>query len=392
MNIDRIYLVCFLTCLRITALSQDEPNETGDSSVVRKTNLNGYISNLLSPQYNNFQDQWKTTNYLNQRLNFFWKPNPNITFSAQLRSRLIFNQEAADTNFFTIYDGWVRQKDKFYFNTNFNRFYLKFTEEKFELTVGRQRINWGQSFVWNPNDIFNSYSYFDFDYIERPGSDAIRLQYYNSFTSSTELAFKIDRNNKITLAGMHRFNLLGWDYQVLGGFLSSEDAIIGAGFTGNIKSVSIFGEGSYFRPLKNSIDRSSSTMLDLGCSKTFGNNLGLTFESLYVTKDLNVNNLLSYFSGSLDVRKIAFARINLFGSISYPITPLINGSFAMMWFPDTGGINGFYTGPSLDFSIGNNLGLSLITQYFEGNSPELVTLQWQKQTILLSFARLKWNF
>jgi hypothetical protein len=113
---------------------------------------------------------------------------------------------------------------------------------------------------------------------------------------------------------------------------------------------------------------------------------------LYVNKDLTVNNLLGYFSGSLDVRKIAFAKINLFGSISYPITPLINGSFAMMWFPDPGGINGFYTGPSLDFSIGNNLGLSLIAQYFEGNVSDSVSIQRQKQTLVLSFARLKWNF
>jgi hypothetical protein len=392
MNGGRIYLVCFLTCLRITALSQEEPKESSDSSHVSKTSLNGYISNLYSPQYNNFQDKWKTTKYLNQRLNFFWTPTQNLSFSAQLRSRLIYNQEAADTNFLSINDGWVRQKDKIYFNINFDRFYFKFTKDKFELTVGRQRINWGQSFVWNPNDIFNSYSYFDFDYIERPGSDAIRLQFYNSFISSTELAFKIDIDNKITLAGIHRFNLSGWDYQVLGGLLSSQDAIFGAGFTGNIKSVSIYGEGSYFRPLINSIDRSSFAMLDLGCSKTFGNNLGLTFESLYVNKDLTVNNLLGYFSGSLDVRKIAFAKINLFGSISYPITPLINGSFAMMWFPDPGGINGFYTGPSLDFSIGNNLGLSLIAQYFEGNVSDSVSIQRQKQTLVLSFARLKWNF
>ena len=281
---------------------------------------------------------------------------------------------------------------KFYFNTVPDRLNLKFTREKFELTVGRQRINWGQAFVWNPNDLFNSYSFFDFDYIERPGSDAIRLQYYNSFTSGTELAAKIDRNKKITVAGLYRFNQSGWDLQLLGGLQSSEDAVIGAGFTGNIKSMSLYGEGTYFRPVRNFADSTGLAMIDLGCSRTFGNNIGLQFEGLYVSKKMNINSLLNFFQGSMDVRKIAFAQLNLFGSISYPITPLINGSLAMMWFPKTTGISGFYTGPSFDCSLGNNLGLSVIAQYFSGRFPDPVTQLMHQQTLLLSFVRGEMEF
>lgn len=388
----RTYLVCILLCLQLSGWAQEESKDSGGTTQPGKTSLNGYFSDLLSPQYNNFLDQWKTTNYLNQRLNFNWTPSSNFSFTAQLRSRLIYNQAGPDTCFFNIYDGLVWQKENLYFNTNFDRFNLKYTQGKFEVTAGRQRINWGQSFVWNPNDLFNTYSFFDFDYIERPGSDAIRLQYYNSFTSGTELAAKIDRNKKITVAGLYRFNHSGWDYQILGGLLGSEDAVAGAGFTGNIKSVGIYGECSYFKPIKNFAGSTALAMIDLGCSKTLSNNIGLQFEGLYVSKEMNINNLLNFFQVSLDVRKIAFAKINLFGSVSYPITPLINGSLAMMWFPDTGGINGLYTGPSLEFSLGNNLGLSLIAQYFNGSFPDTVTGQLQKQVLLLSFVRLKWNF
>lgn len=32
--------------------------------------------------------------------------------------------------------------------------------------------------AWNPNDWFNTYNYFDFDYEERPGTDAIRVRVY----------------------------------------------------------------------------------------------------------------------------------------------------------------------------------------------------------------------
>ncbi len=387
-----VFQVCILLLLHSSGIAQEASRDSVGVVQPGKTSVNGYFSDLVSPQYNNFLAQWKTTNYLNQRLNFNWTPSRHFTFIAQLRSRLIYNQTGTDTSFINIHDGFVWQKNKNYFNTNFDRFNLKFTQGKFEITAGRQRINWGQSFVWNPNDIFNSYSYFDFDYIERPGSDAMRLQYYNSFTSSTELAMKIDRFNKITAAGLYRFNHSGWDYQFLGGLLSSEDAVVGAGFTGNIKSLSIYGEGSYFRPLKNFADTTALAMLDLGCSKTFGNSLSLQFEGLYVSKEMNINSLFNFFQTTLDVRKIAFAKINLFGSISYPLTPLINGSLALMWFPDTGGINGFYTGPSFDFSLGNNLGLSLIAQYFNGNFPDAVSQKLQKQALMLGFVRLKWNF
>ncbi len=89
--------------------------------------------------------------------------------------------------------------------------------DKFQVTLGRQRINWGQTFVWNPNDIFNAYSYFDFDYIERPGSDAVRLQYFPSSSSVAEFAVKVDDENDITAAGLYRFNKWGYDIQFLAG-------------------------------------------------------------------------------------------------------------------------------------------------------------------------------
>jgi hypothetical protein len=205
------------------------------------------------------------------------------------------------------------------------------------------------------------------------------------------LAAKIDRNNKITLAGLYRFNRFAWDFQVLAGLLSSEDLVLGAGWTGNIQSVSVYGEGTWFRPVRHFADTNGMVMIDLGCSKTFSNQIGLQFEGLYVSKKMDIGNLFSFFQSTLDVRKIAFAQFNLFGSISYPITPLMNGSLALMWFPRKEGISGLYTGPSLDFSLGNNLGLSVIAQYFEGNFPGTVSQQLQKQTLLLSFVRLKWN-
>jgi hypothetical protein len=390
----RYYLVCLLAGLSLQGYPQEETAESSGrgSHGPGKTIINGYISEMVSPQFSNITDQWKVINYVNQRLNFGWTPMNKLSFTAQLRTRHMYNQSALDTAYFNVHDGFVWQDGKQYLASTFDRLNLKYTQEKFEITVGRQRINWGQSFAWNPNDLFNSYSYLDFDYPERPGSDAIRLQYYNSSTSVTEFAGKIDRENKITLAGLHRFNRSGWDIQLLGGLLGSEDAVAGAGFTGNLHSVSLYGESSFFRPVKNFSDTTALAMIDLGCSTTLRNQLGLQFEGLWVSKEMNINSLYSFFEATMDVKKIAFSRINLFGNITYPITPLINGSLALMWFPDTGGISGFYTGPTVDLSLGNNMALTFIAQYFKGTFPDSGNLLLQKQTLLLSFVRMKWNF
>ena len=61
--------------------------------------------------------------------------------------------------------------------------------------------------AWNPNDIFNTYNLLDFDYEERPGSDAIRIQYYLGDFSKIEVAAKkgSSKDDHI-VAAMYKFN------------------------------------------------------------------------------------------------------------------------------------------------------------------------------------------
>ena len=81
----------------------------------------------------------------------------------------------------------ILNEQSFFLNTTIDRLWVDLNYGKFQARIGRQRINWGQTLVWNPNDIFNAYSFFDFDYIERPGSDAVRLQYYPGSSSALKL-------------------------------------------------------------------------------------------------------------------------------------------------------------------------------------------------------------
>ena len=98
----------------------------------------------------------------------------------------------------------IHNEQSFFLNTTIDRLWFDFNYGKFQARVGRQRINWGQTLVWNPNDIFNAYSFFDFDYIERPGSDAVRLQYYPDFSSTIEIAVKADYEDDVTAAALYQ--------------------------------------------------------------------------------------------------------------------------------------------------------------------------------------------
>lgn len=105
-------------------------------------------------------------------------------------------------------------------NIAIDRLWLDFTHKNFQATLGRQRINWSQTFVWNPNDLFNTYSYFDFDYEEKPGSDAVRLQYFTSASSKAELLVKAGKDKKVTAAALYRFNKWKYDFQGLAGIFN----------------------------------------------------------------------------------------------------------------------------------------------------------------------------
>ena len=74
-----------------------------------------------------------------------------------------------------------------YKRQTFDRLFIEWNKEKWNIRIGRQRINWGINLAFNPNDIFNAYNFLDFDYEERPGVDAARVQYYYGSFSGLDL-------------------------------------------------------------------------------------------------------------------------------------------------------------------------------------------------------------
>ncbi len=358
----------------------------------QKFTMNGYVSNMQSVMFEEIDDFWFSENLFHNRLNFKYYTTDKLVFTMEIRNRFIYGDFVKTipgySDFISSDAGYIDlswlivDKPSFLLHTAIDRLYLDYSTGQLQIRAGRQRINWAQNLVWNPNDIFNAYSYFDFDYAERPGSDAIRIQYYTGSSSALDMVVKTDSSNKITAAGKYFFGISGYDVQVLGGVLSGEDLVLGAGWSGNIKGAAFRGEFSWFHSLENT--HKEEFMISVSSDYTFKNSLFIGLEFLYSNIEYDYNSFGEFYFTTLSVKNIVFTDINLMTQVSYPFTPLFAGSFAAIYYPSE---NGFFMGPSIEYSLKENLSLYFVLQHFQG---KFDTDSLQKTSF--AFLRLKWNF
>ena len=360
----------------------------------------GYLSNMQSAMFEDPSKDWIIDGLFHNRLNFYWYGGEHFNASIQFRNRLMYGETLK------LFPGYIDNIGKegglfdlsynllsgesYVLNSSIDRIWFQYTTEGFSATVGRQRINWGQTFVWNVNDVFNVYSYFDFDYEERPGSDAVRLQFYPNYTSTLEMAVKIDSAHKVTAAAMYRFNVFSYDIQLLAGMLSEEDYLGGIGWSGNIGGAGFRGEATYFHPKQNFTDTSGMFLSSLGLDYIFPNTLMLQGEYLYSSNPYTSSyGFIDYYGGPLTVKQLAFTEHTLFASVSYQITPLFYASLSGMYFPK---MKGYFIGPNLSYNILSNLDLAFFLQYFNVEQESPINGDKFRQRITLWFLRLKWSF
>ncbi len=404
-------IILIVGILFLTGLESEAQNENSSSY-----DLSGYISAMPSLYLTEDSTLWQVL--LHNRLNFNAYISKNFTISVQLRNQLIagdfielmdiengFNKE----NYFLPLT-WKKEFGNNYLLTSaFDRFWLQYTFNKLEIKLGRQRINWGQTFVWNPNDIFNTYNFFDFDYPERPGADAIRVQYYPSFTSSLDLAAKIDSAGNFTGGGLFRFTRWNTEFQLLAGYYSNsdkliisdtlpqyswdtEDLIAGIGFSAGIGTMSLRGEISYLYSVQEGNDSTNQFLASLAVDYTLGSKTSMMFEFFYNDNvQQSEASFLGLYEGSQNVKTLSSTKYNIFGQLTYPISPILNGTLAGMYFFDDN-LAGFFTGPSVELSLGDNLTLAAFFQIFafKFENPYTAKKEWINSNF--AFLRLKWNF
>ncbi len=223
--------------LTLSSHSQETPE---------KFSAGGYASWLHNAMFENPSDIWINSSMLHNRLNFKAYPGSRTTITLEVRNRLITGDLLlADPSYASSigYDqGWIDMswniidEQSVILNTFIDRASVDFTAGTVQVRAGRQRINWSQALVWNPNDIFNTYSYFDFDYIERPGSDAVRVIWSPGASSSAEIAVKADNTGAVTAAALWRFSIPGADLQFLAGESEGDMITLGTGWSANAGS------------------------------------------------------------------------------------------------------------------------------------------------------------
>ncbi len=360
--------------------------------------LKGHLQYLENVWIQPNSEKWATMGSLNNRLDFEWYKGG---FEANIGLRNIINygqlvydyypyladQAKQDFGFINLSKQWVNDSS-YYFNSTIDRANLSFTHKNLEVIAGRQRINWGTNLVWNPNDIFNTFNYFDFDYVERPGCDALKVQYYTGMASSAQLAWKIDKDNNHTIAGMYRFNKWNYDFQFLGGVMSN-DIVLGAGWSGQIKGAGFNGEATWFIPTEapKGGNDNSVVVASAGANYTFSNSLYIHASAIYNSNGTTDN---AYPGNSIiidrdiTVKTLTPSKAEIFAEIAYQISPLVRGTIAGIMNPYDGSS---FAGPSLDISLTDNIGVLLIGQLFFGDEKTEYGEMGQ-----LIYGRLKWSF
>ena len=371
--------------------------QVSDAQIADRFELSGYLQgmpvrvavDLPEP----FGDQTFWEYRLQNRLNFRWYASQEITFNAEMRTRFFVGDlvndipgyaDAIDQD-----DGWLNmsrlivEEESWLVHYIPDRLNMEWNRNDWRVTLGRQRINWGINTVSNPNDLFNIYSFYDFDYPERPGSDAVRIQRFLDWSTRVEVAFSPASDMKESVgAVMFATNSRGYDFQWIGGYYQNRLAL-GGGWAGSIRQSGFKGEFMLFTSLEDEFgsDR-TNFVFGVSADHMFENSLFLIVEGLYNQAGGREDFLL--FGSSLSADNPSFSRYQFMAQLSYPFSPIWNVSFSAIWYPDE---EALFMSPTVSYSIHQNIDLNLLTQIFIGSSDSIFGSAGS-----VAMASVKWNF
>ncbi|MEO1803278.1 MAG: hypothetical protein AAFU33_00630 [Bacteroidota bacterium] len=320
-----------------------------DEEKPKKFVANGYVKYLHNTNFFDLNGNSLSTNLIHHRLNLKYYFSDKLSLAVDTRNRIFWGEQLKlDTTFadqIDQYNGivdlsarWVDTRG-LYLHSIIDRAYLDYTSGNWEVRVGRQRINWGLNLIWNPNDWFNALNFLDFDYEERPGSDAVRVQYYTGMLSHLEIAYAQYDSSQVA-AALYKFNTKGYDIQTLAGYYRG-DLAVGVGWEGNIKDAGFKGEISYFYPLEDlSPDTTQSVQASLSADYVFGNGMYLSGGLLYNSNGRQqgggngseiTNNALA--SSALSPKNLFPAEWAFSANLSHQVTPLTSVNLSVLYAP-----------------------------------------------------------
>ena len=336
------------------------------------------------------QKRWMEARVL-YRARLSWDITPNLSLQSESRTRLfagdLVNElpgyaSAADDD-----PGWVdlstvwTEHPRWFLISDIDRLYGEWDRGGWNVRVGRQRVNWGMGQISQPHDLFNLYSFYDLDYPERPGSDAVRVRRFVGEQSRVEVAFRpgVKRDDAVAamlvgttwrhtdwqlIAGVYRKRLamgLGWATDVRGIGLKGESMVFGKSGQREVPDLTDVTGSSDISEIPGKTDDSVNVVLALSAEYMFDSGLFWIAEFLY-NKDGERDRF--QVLGSLPAPdNPSFTRTQWTSVWSYPFTMVMSGALSAGWYP---GEEAVYVSPSMSFSVSNRVDWQVAGQFFAG--------------------------
>ncbi len=373
-GLKKIFLAFFLTLYSLQAQTSFEQDYYA-------SNLNSFnffnkdLASLaqLPSQWNDQQIhfRWNGHLYYGNHFNAQISLRNRLFTGYQWQENLFGFKEALDIDRLDITS---ISKDNVGLHHQIDRLYAQWEKENWNLRIGRQRINWGIQNYWNSHDLFNQINFFNFDYIENPGADAVRVQYYTKRHHSVEIAL-----NKDIQAALYKFNLSNYDFQILLAKYFDEYSL-GLGWAGQIKNAGFKGEFNYFNSSKS---EENSLVGSISLDYSFKNGIYLTAGCLYKNQTEDFKPL-DFYEMEISAKNPMPFESSFFYQINYPIYPLVQIGTSLI---HDGDLNFIFLNPQITYSVSESIDLMISSQ----NMWIKITEELEDINQIV-FTRLQWNF
>ena len=248
-----------------------------------------------------------------------------------------------------------------------------------QLTVGRQRIAWGTGFAWNPTDILNPFNPGAIELGEKAGVDAAYVNVpLGAFSRIEVVAAPGRRRGQSSLAARAGTNWREYDVSVMGGYFR-EAWVLGGDFAGYLGNAGFRGEAAYTW----NDDGSTYLRAILNADYNFAGGYYTLIEFYFNGQghrdkaDYDLTALLTGETFNLAKEYVA-------ASVGKSITPLLGSAlYALVNLDDQSAL----AGPSLTYSLAENLELAASTYFFIGKGDTEFGAQEH-----VFFASLQWYF
>lgn len=357
--------------------------------------VQGYLKDLQGLYFTPDLPSSVSSNLLHNRINARFQFSSSLDLRIEWRNRLFWGDQIRLIPDFgeriDRYNGltslsllWL-DEPSLVGHTVMDRLVLGYASHKWDVRLGRQRINWGINTIWNPNDIFNAYNFLDFDYEERPGNDAIRLQHFLTPTSAMDIAWKPGKEKDESIfALMYKFNTSRYDLQVLGGLYQS-DWVVGGGWAGHIRDAGFKGEMSYFHPRKHAADTSGTVSFSIMADQTFAHDWYISASFLYTSHPVASTPGNAWLSSDvLSAKQLFPYRYSWYAGVMKAFSPIVSLNLSLIYSPAHESLIVF---PSFTWNAATNWDVNLTLQSFFDGTQSAYRGQGHA-----AFLRIKWSY